>query len=558
MRTTARRLLWAALILASVGTWSAGQDRRPAAPTAPAARAGDERPTPIPGLTDKLGLDQQQQRANELLGPMFESQTAGVSFRPPANCKPIVKSDPDNVVEYVNEEKHWLLKVTRARLTREMPLQTTRDKNGERIGLLDYTVQDILKEHPAAQVMRRDIINVGENGVGVIAVRLSVGNERFLRQQAIFQADEQLYYVFNLTTPAAKEGKPEDDPDERLSAETFKAMLDTIQLLDRSWIKTDQVNRLYRTRALFADWADKGGRRIRQAVVPEQWLRIIRDGKDIGYSYVAEEAIEAKDAKTTGRGFDGVLVSVRSRTIADGNQIDVGSQMFSSLDRKHEDWAHIVNTVLQKGKPAEEKRQTREFGNSEIKIRRVVDNEAGGGAAGAKDRNANDDPRNPRMREVETYALRVERLAMGRNANNLPETHTPSPWYIPQAIGSMMPRLLPLNRPVTYLFQSYVSDQHEVILRYVDVGYEKEVKLAGQTVRAIPITDRIRLEGSPTIHYMSPEGKYLGSVSEAARIVVLPSDKATLEKIWTNPDLRKQEEIARPTGTLGTAPGGGQ
>ncbi len=49
-----------------------------------------------------------------LLGEPFESQTAGITFRPPAGGKQIQKTDPDNVVEYVNDDKHWLLKVTRA------------------------------------------------------------------------------------------------------------------------------------------------------------------------------------------------------------------------------------------------------------------------------------------------------------------------------------------------------------------------------------------------------------------------------------------------------------
>jgi hypothetical protein len=432
-----------------------------------------------------------------------------------------------------------------------MPLQTSKGKAGggaERIGLLDYTVQDILQTNPKAEVLRQDVVNVGEHSVGIAIVRVGLGTERFLRQQAIFQADEQLYYVFNFTAPASKQGRPEDNPQEREAAESFKAMLDTIQLLNRSWIKTDQDNRLYRTRALFTDWADKGGKRLRDAVVPQQWLRIVRDGKDIGYSYVAEEFVEGKDVKNNpSRAFDGVLVSMRSRTVAEGAQIDVGSQMFTSLDRKHEDWAHIINTVIDKGKPTQDKKQSMEFGYSESKVRNLPD------PAARPDPNSDPnarDRKNPVLRPVESYALRVERATQGRNSNSQPEAHAPSPWYIPAAIGSMLPRLLPLDRPVTYLFQSYVSDQHEVVHRYVDVGFEKEFTIDGRKVRAIPISDRIRLEGTPTVHYMSRDGKYLGSENAAAKVWILPTDRATLERIWTDADLRKQEDIDRPASAL--------
>jgi hypothetical protein len=545
MRTTG---LLAACILAGIGNgWAMGQDRppvlsppgaRPAPAVAVAPSDGDATPTPIPGLTDKLGLDPKKPSA--LLGDAFESPVAGISFRPPAGSKAVKQTDQDHVVDYVDEDRHWILKVTRARLAQAMPLQSAKVKGADRVGLLDYTVQDVLKEHPAAEVLRQEIINIGEHGVGMSALRFNIGSQRYLRQQALFQVDEQLYYVFNLTTPAAKEGRPEDNDNERQAAETFRAMIETIQLVDRGWIKTDQVNRLFRTRALFTDWQDKGGRRIKNAVIPETWLRIMRDGKDIGYSYVAEQFVEGKDVKSNpGRAYDGVLINVRSRTMEKGNQVDVGSQMFASLDRKHEDWTNVVNEVNNKGQKNEDKRQNSEYGFSELRMTRIVDRDA------ARDPK---DPHAPPGRDVEAYKLSVTRPNRDKDTMAKPEYFTPSPWYIPEAVGAMLPRLLPLNRPVTYLFQSYIGEQREVMHRYVDVGFEKTVQLGGQTVQAIPISDRIRLEGSPTVHYMSPEGKYLGSVNEEAKLTILPTDKATLEKIWKVVEM-KNEEVAPAPGS---------
>jgi hypothetical protein len=552
MRTTA---LWAACVLAGMGGWAMGQDR-PVAPAGPArplavapsgvapsgVGAVDSTPTPIPGLTDKLDLD--PKKSSDLLGEPFESQVAGIVFRPPAGSKAVKQTDQDHVVDYVDEDRHWILKVTRARLAQGMALQSVKEAGRERVGLLDYTVADVLKEHPAAEVLRQEIINVGEHGVGMSALRFNIGSQRYLRQQAIFQADEQLYYVFNLTTPAAKEGRPEDNPNERQAAETFRAMIETIELLDRKWIRTDQVNRLFRTRALFTDWQFKSGKRIKDAIVKEAWLRLIRDGKDIGYSYVSEEFVEGKDVKSNpGRAFDGILINVRSRTMEGANQVDIGSQMFSSLDRKHEDWANVVNVVNNKGLKNEDKKQTSEYGFSELRMTRKIDRDA---PRDPKDLKA------PPGHDVESYKLSVTRPVRDKDTMSKPEYYTPSPWYIPAAASAMLPRLLPLNRPVTYLFQSYVSDQREVMHRYVDVGFEKDVQLGGRTVRAIPISDRIRLEGMATVHYMSPDGVYLGSVNDEAKIVILPTDKATLEKIWKVQI--KQEEL--PAAAEALAPEG--
>ncbi|MGC3944257.1 MAG: hypothetical protein QM762_07035 [Chryseolinea sp.] len=76
-------------------------------------------------------------------------------------------------------------------------------------------------------------------------------------------------------------------------------------------------------------------------------------------------------------------------------------------------------------------------------------------------------------------------------------------------------------------------------MRYVDVGPQTNVKLgAAGPQRAIPIKDRLGIEGSVTTHYVSPDGKYLGSVSDAG-ITVLPTDAATLVSIWKTPNLTR-------------------
>jgi hypothetical protein len=86
-----------------------------------------------------------------------------------------------------------------------------------------------------------------------------------------------------------------------------------------------------------------------------------------------------------------------------------------------------------------------------------------------------------------------------------------------------------------------VGDTRSVMHRYVDVGTEQEVNLAGKRVRAVPISDRLGLEGSPTIHYVSPEGKYLGSENKESKITILPSSAEELQKLFAN-----KADLSRP------------
>jgi hypothetical protein len=100
-------------------------------------------------------------------------------------------------------------------------------------------------------------------------------------------------------------------------------------------------------------------------------------------------------------------------------------------------------------------------------------------------------------------------------------------------MGQMLPRLLP-NDKEKYMFAFYVSNQKNVMARYVDVDAATDVVLDGQQVHAIPISDRIGVDGITTIHYVSRQGEWLGSVNEDSKLQVLPTDAGTLANIWKN------------------------
>jgi hypothetical protein len=67
--------------------------------------------------------------------------------------------------------------------------------------------------------------------------------------------------------------------------------------------------------------------------------------------------------------------------------------------------------------------------------------------------------------------------------------------------------------------------------------------IGGQTRLAIPVRDRLGLEGSITTHYFNSDGNYLGSVNKDSKITVLPADRVTIEGLWKNADLSRPAEI---------------
>ena len=93
------------------------------------------------------------------------------------------------------------------------------------------------------------------------------------------------------------------------------------------------------------------------------------------------------------------------------------------------------------------------------------------------------------------------------------------------------------------MFASYIGDQREVVRRFVDVGMEGEYNLNGKKIHAIPIKDRLGLEGSATTHYVTPEGEYLGSVNPDSKVTIVPTDAATLEKMWKDINLSRPGDV---------------
>ncbi|HEV2294198.1 MAG TPA: hypothetical protein VGR35_10095 [Tepidisphaeraceae bacterium] len=546
---TLRSLFLLPLLLAT-GSPAWGQSTQPAAARTAAALAPEsldllkDRPD-TPGGDDKM------------LGEPFESVAAGIRFRPPANMKRALRAtNADYIVRYTDEARGWVFVATRSTFDRPIMLSSQVAQGaGAPPGLLELTRDQLKENAPGAEVVREDVINVGDYTVGMLAARYTVGLQRVLSQQAIVRADDRLYYTLSLTTPAARQDDdgrtPENDSEETKAVETFRAVVDTVALLDQSAVLDDQRQRLFRTRALFvnvtppklrnvitqADSAEPD-ERTRQDGKHEQFLRILQDGKDVGYTYVVENE-EKRGA------MDGVSVGVRSRTtlaIEPGAKTadaaakpeaattiikrDTESLMWMSLDRKHETWRTL--SVAEDGK---NKDHTTEIGASDRQVERVLDPEL---PVGEKL-----DERNPPVRHEEVYTLTVTTASTQVNAE--PFTQALPPFYLPQTMAHLLPRLLPLNDPKGYMFASYVGETRAVMSRYVDVGREQSVTLNGNKHIAVPVKDRIGLEGSVTTHWMSPEGKYLGSTNEESKITVLPTDEATLRKIWTDAQLTAPE-----------------
>ena len=472
------------------------------------------------------------------LGDVFESQSAGIAFRAPADARLVRRGGGDEIVQYVNEQKKWNLRVHRIQFGEPMPVAARKDRKTEKVvpGLLELTLDQFKLDKPGAEVLRDDVVPMNDALVGLIAARYSEGFETYLHQQALVAQSERTYAIFTMTSPAPRAGDVTADAAVREAVETFNAVLDSVRVLDQSHIREEQQQRLYRTRALFLNVTEN---RLRNALIKEQWLRMLdKNGRDVGYMYVVEEVagdLPKKRAPKKPTRADGVRIGIRSRTLPEpGVQVDVEQWMWMAFDKRHEQWSGAASV-----KQGAKETYVSEFGVSDHRERRSWNKEA---RPGELRPDLSKDVNQPAVDVDEFYVLSVTHVS--KQATAEPVQRTLPVFYIPQALGHLLPRLLPRFEQKGYMFASYVSDKREVMSRYVDVEREEEVTLGGRKVRAIPILDRMGLEGAVTTHYVTPaDGTYLGSVNAETNVTILPTDRATLQGIWKDADLSRPGDV---------------
>ena len=474
-----------------------------------------------PAPDSKPGL---AESADERLGDRFTSRAFGITLRPPAGgiASPRITDNPDLVVKYASPEDKWTLTVSRkyiekpARLYSVDDPATKADEARTNPGLADEMVRQLRLNDSNSQILRNDKINVGPLDAAMVVSRSVIGRQATLRQQLILQKNEQLFYFFDFSTPSTwiPADKEEEDPAERAAVEIFDAVIESTQVLGYEDIQADVDERKFRLRSLLVG-IDK---RIRAAATPEQHYRVLKDGKDIGWTYITEEIVSR-------RGEEGVLTAVLYHANPDANtKVDVAAEMFASLNpaTSTEEWV-TINVVEKNGK----KDHVSEYGQSKRRTGVVRDDDLG--------QQVGADP-SKLARPAHYYHLNVRQLGKGGVkpfAQDLPA------WYVPQAVAGMITRLLPLQERKTYVLAAWVGTAPALVNRFIDVQGEQAVNFAGHK-RAIVVKDRIGLDGEPTFHHFTLDGKYLGHHTPSTGISVVVSNQQTLAQMYPN------ARIARP------------
>ncbi len=509
----APRILASIVLASTLAASACAQTTRPATRPAPATRSASP-----------------AEDVQALLAPRYTRIAAGFSFCPPVGGKMMQRlavGVDEPFVTFHSEEDRWTLKILQMLRTEPTRLVTPRPDepgagvqrlNGDKPappkpGLLDELASQIERNNPGTQPLRKEVINLGRYDTGLMTSRYTLGVQTWLHQQAIIQAGPTHFYVIDFTSPSgwtARQGETEDTA-ESIAVALFDAMLRSVQIFDTEPVKRELDHRIYAGMALGVNLA----KRAETSLIPEQYYRIVRRGKDIGWLSVIE-----KFDNYNGKHGLRVATATATKEAADGRVTRIDAELFSTVDRRQPDESWVSRTTVG-GMDT-----FNEFGQSikrnRPKVVQVRPN----------------DPKEPV--KIEAHTVEEQKLTVNQSSRGSAQTierDLANPYcYLPQAWTLLLPRLLPIKERKQYAFASWVPSEREIIWRYLDTEGQRDIRFNGQNLRAWVVRDRISLEGDPTFHYFNADGVYIGSETPTSGVSLIPASPQALKELHPDDD----------------------
>lgn len=506
-------------------------------------------------------------------GQLFSSVEAGLSVQlPPGNLVDLNDlQDPQVLAVVTNPNENWRFELRKLILDQPRELMGEElPEGGRRTGLLEQLAAEATRSE-TGELVRAAPIPLGEADAGLIVARIRIGAMSQLRQEALIQVDPLLYYRLILISPAPNGELTElgNDPAVQRAVEAFNTTLNSFKALDQTALREEQEERLLHTRSMLVNL--KVPSRIAEASTGEQWWRIRRQGEDIGFARVIEEAADGLPSDIRG-GFSeedrrdgtadpliakGVRVGIRLRMrTGDGSAVDRRTWMYASREMDLADFREtnaLFHASDQNTGAAAAGTVIGQMRSRLVPKRYEIPSAIGLGTEVVFDM--------IEQRQLDvTYAVGMEgedadasdfdararlQLAGDPLVRQLPA------WFVPQAVDHLLPRLVAPWGEKKYLIAVYAPDRREVWSKYIDVAPPRTVRLPGDRGERLVliVTTRLGLNGDATRHFIDSQTyEWLGSVTDATATEVWPCDREEIEEVWRDTPLLQEEQAAEAAG----------
>jgi hypothetical protein len=258
-----------------------------------------------------------QEAQDDRVAGRWSEQAYGMSLDAPAGSTWVQQTEDGALVKFLTPDASTLSVYIRQSET-ELTLEAVKKKSTGEISF----------RYPSAVTMQQDIEKV------------TVANREGLGLYLLIPDDKQgdwvfgqVYTLINPTTLAVFQINCAGS-DFAMASKTFIDMIDSVGFVDPAELDRARTKRIQAGRA----WLDSiNTERIKSALVPEQWLRITLDSKDIGYMRIRH--YDQADHVPPGTG-----VAIQSHTSEGANTYDTEGKFFEANDRSVEFWT--ITTTL--------------------------------------------------------------------------------------------------------------------------------------------------------------------------------------------------------------------
>jgi hypothetical protein len=347
------------------------------------------------------------QKTRPLTDQRWHDRAYGLSFLVPQDMR-VVSRTADTAAARVEDERRQLsislhVKRSRSILTLKQVAQEAREQILSRI-----SVNHILEE-------KTNLTLAGQPAATLYAQTKNGEGEDILLGQAILQLDPQTFAVMEVTS-ALKDYVPAHD--------TFEAVLASMQRMNPEQIAQQRAEQI----KLGVEWrTELRSEQIHKALIPEQWFRILEGDKDLGYMRVRQN-------KANQAGKSGVAVEIQSRLAAGPHYYDTLAASFLADDDSVEMWKVTTTRRSIASRPNADAKAKSQQEETYVET----------GVRAGEQITVNFD--GPRQADKRKYAR-------------------PEKGYLAQVEAWLLPQLLPIDRPGTYGFYFYASNNNAVGFR---------------------------------------------------------------------------------------------
>lgn len=264
----------------------------------------------------------------------------GLSLRPPLGCQ-LFKQAYDELLLRIQGEEGYLIAVSikKSQIDPDDAKRVKATSHNKSVLDLDIdkmtaiAISQMATAQPSAVVIQKQAFRLADRPAGLVAFEYPDAKRvHRVFAQTFIQIDPTVFVWITLEAEAKKYQE---------ILPIYHALLAGVKLEDPAKIEAERKAWLDRGQTFYVSL---DATKLNRAMVPEQWFRLLENGRDIGYVRQLQGSDKRMD-------MPGLRVDIQAHMKLDDQTVDSLSQMFVSQDMSHEIWS--VGTTVRLTNPKE-------------------------------------------------------------------------------------------------------------------------------------------------------------------------------------------------------------